>query len=343
MTEKFRGLPAAGGVTTIGGRNDSRPIRTAEQARQVQPLAPAQPVRRIQRSDQTRVQYEAMLKSGDVEGAKALLRQRAPGYQRPGSRDSAQALIDSGRATSESGMALAPGSQAPKVVQGPLHNRAPGGRAPGVSFDSIDGTSFQFNLSVAPVNRQGEPIDPESSFKASVVNSMNVMMLALRELALGGDPFDVFDRFGVQLQDDAGNTVFPVPLNDRTRPVVEPSPSEAIFQERLAAPTFGARFTDGAPRAPIGMAVVEEVETVFPAELDPENIDWSRIDGGGGPDYESAPGELTVRDEPLDPVDRLAALLAEMDADGMDEALKRLPADKLQRLGFPVAGGEDAS
>lgn len=306
MSKRFGNLPREGGVTTVGGTQE-RLLLDATAARAVRPVAQGQAPRRM-RSDERRVQFEALVADGRVEEARALQR----GSQaRPTPQGAVDRLISSGQARGSDGRVIPPGSQAPRVVQGPLHHRsaAPKGGTNVFVVPSVDGVSYQLPRAVHRVG------DADAEWKASTTNSLVLMMMVLRELALGGDAAAVFDAFNVTLEDAAGNQLFPIPHELRPRPVVdyETSPSEETFAHGLAGFGFG------------GAAAAEEAP-VWGEEGSGEG--WARHD-----EAEAWAGDAQQES----PRDALARLLEKMDGDDFDAVLRGLSPERLRDLGF---GGE---
>lgn len=66
------------------------------------------------------------------------------------------------------------------------------------SYESVDGLTYTFRTRDA----QGKPL---------ASRMVQTLFLAIRELRLGGDPFVVFDAFGLKISDIDGQQIFPVP------------------------------------------------------------------------------------------------------------------------------------
>lgn len=226
-------LPRRGGVSTIGSHQESL-VEDAAGARLG--TAVERSGRRVARSDETKLAYEALLKAGKVAEAQALYRKGKVAHRKlQGEGDSVQELVDQGAARGVDGARIRPGSKAPNVVEGPLHNRAGPEGSAGV-WDSVTG---RVRVSID----QGSKNDKELNYRVGVNNSLKLLALAIREVALGGDPIDVFDAFNIKMKDLDGHELFPIDRSAVVRPAAvtpsaEPPPwsPESAFETALGTP-----------------------------------------------------------------------------------------------------------
>jgi len=324
--KKFGGLPRQAGVSLIGGGNPL--VLDGSRGRRGPTPAPPKKSKRLLRSDQRKVQYEMLMSQDRPEEARALMRGAHPAARRSRRTDDAQHLVDTGQARSvDTGQPIAPGSPVPRVVAGPLSHRQ-GPTPDAFVFVSSDGASYSLPKSM------GNPKDKESMWRAGITNSVNVLMLALREIGVGGDPIAVFDQCGVALKDMHGQSLFPIPPELRgVRPqyeyVAEPEPEEEAFGDQL---DHGVTADFGAPveEVPFGeeFSDVGDAEAGFAAGFD--NYD----------DEHLGPYADTVAPE-VHPVDQLKATLADIDPAQFEAALASLGPERLRQLGFNV--GDDSA
>jgi hypothetical protein len=323
MSKTFGGLPKGGGVTTIGGQ--TRLELDGSQGRRGPVFEPPAKSQRKLRSDQAKVMYETLIAQGKTEEARALRQGQqaaSQGYRQRA--DDAQHLVNRGLARSVDGTPLRPGSPLPKVIEGPLQNR-PAPRGEAYAFTSIDGTTYLFPKAMGKQN------DPDSMWKASITNSLNVMLAAMRELLIGGDALSVFDAFGVRVEMN-GNVLFPVPRELRgLRPQYELTPEAdaeaSAFSQHLADPTFAtASFGD-----PVDVGTRAGVDDSFPDEMfhETEYEDEPHL----GPYADRAPAQTAH------PVERLTEALAGVNADQLEAALSMLSPEQRAALGIVEASG----
>lgn len=82
------------------------------------------------------------------------------------------------------------------VVEAPMPaTRTPSSHAR--TFTSVDGQTYRIRTR----DRQGKPL---------AERIINTIVLAIREQRLGGDPLDVFNAFGVRIEDIDGKVLLPV-------------------------------------------------------------------------------------------------------------------------------------
>lgn len=329
---KFGGLPRGGGVTTIG--DSVRLELDGSQSRRGPGFQPPKKSKRRLRSDQRQVQYQTLVAQGKTEEARALLRgQQVPDQAYRQRADDAQHLADQGLARSVDGLPLQPGAPLPKVIEGPLQNR-PAPRGDAFTVPSSDGNTYLIPKAMGRKN------DPDSMWKASITNSMNVIMLAVREMAIGGNPLAVFDAFGVRTNDMQGQPIFPVAPELRSlRPQYELTPDADAEAE-----TFGRQLDDPEfVTASFGDPVTLQDQVEFGEQTladDFDNVIGQEVEDGLGP-Y----ADVGIAHDPeppaVHPVDALTSALGNVDADQLEAALSLLTPEQRQRLGIIDDGPVD--
>jgi hypothetical protein len=320
--KRFGGLPPQGGVQMIG--SDKRLVLDGSQGRQGP--GPGRPpvIQRKLRSDQLALQIAALTAQGRETEARALRdgNQRGPAHQVRG--DDAQHLVDSGRARHTDGSAVAPGSAVPRIVESALtHRRGPG---PDVFVvPSADGTTYELLKALAPKK------DPDAMWRAGMTNTVNGLMMAVREIMIGGDPVAIFDALGIQLQDARGQTLFPIPAELRG---IRPQLSFETDDENDAN-----QFAHGLESANFPMATFEEPYVPPAAPRSPPKVSYEEVPEPTPPRRDAqkwgpTPEQAASKAAPVHPVDALTRLLGQISSEELEAALGNLPPEQLIALGF---------